>query len=102
MTTDEFNSFKLIQGPKRILSFGSRTISNDPVTYTIIREGVTDANRLQLATNIANFIKKHDLDGVNIDLEYPSVSSTLSRNKQSHLFPTNMIYSGSWPSGYPS
>ncbi|EFE34865.1 class V chitinase, putative, partial [Trichophyton benhamiae CBS 112371] len=72
MTTDEFNSFKLIQGPKRILSFGSRTISNDPVTYTIIREGVTDANRLQLATNIANFIKKHGLDGVNIDLEYPS------------------------------
>ncbi|EFE44221.1 class V chitinase, putative [Trichophyton verrucosum HKI 0517] len=72
VTTDEFNSFKLIKGPKRILSFGSRTISNDPGPYTIICEGVTDANRLKLATNIANFIKKHGLDGVNIDLEYPS------------------------------
>jgi GH18 family chitinase len=29
------------------------------------------ANRLTMATKIANFIKKHDLDGVDIDWEYP-------------------------------
>lgn len=36
----------------------------------IFRNAVTDANRVKVATNIANFIKKHDLDGVDIDWEY--------------------------------
>ncbi|KAM5447956.1 hypothetical protein McanCB56680_008038 [Microsporum canis] len=72
MTSYEFNNFKLIRGPKRILSFGGWDFSNSPETYTILRQGVTRANRLKLATNIANFIKEHDLDGVDIDWEYPS------------------------------
>ncbi|KAK2875574.1 hypothetical protein FQN49_001598 [Arthroderma sp. PD_2] len=71
-TSYEFNNFKLIRGPKRILSFGGWDFSNSPETYTILRQGVTPANRLKLATNIANFIKEHGLDGVDIYWEYPS------------------------------
>ncbi|EXV01258.1 chitinase (glycoside hydrolase family 18) [Metarhizium robertsii] len=71
-TTYEFENFKRLQGAKRILSFGGWDFSTSPETYTIFREGVKDANRLTLATNIADFIKKHDLDGVDIDWEYPS------------------------------
>ncbi|KAK3936951.1 hypothetical protein QBC46DRAFT_461157 [Diplogelasinospora grovesii] len=52
-----------IEGPARILSFGG--------TYTIFRQGVTPANRLTMATNIANFIIANNLDGVDIDWEYP-------------------------------
>ncbi|RAL13110.1 glycoside hydrolase family 18 protein [Aspergillus homomorphus CBS 101889] len=70
-TLFEFTRFKQIRGAKRILSIGGWAFSTDPSTYMIFREGVTAANRLTMATNIANFIKEHDLDGVNIDWEYP-------------------------------
>ncbi|PWY76008.1 glycoside hydrolase family 18 protein [Aspergillus sclerotioniger CBS 115572] len=70
-TTYEFNLFKELQGVKRILSIGGWAFSTDPSTYMIFREGVTATNRLTMATNIANFIKDNDLDGINIDWEYP-------------------------------
>ncbi|KAL4904081.1 hypothetical protein BDW74DRAFT_185756 [Aspergillus multicolor] len=69
--TYEFNNFKFLSGPKKILSFGGWDFSTNPSTYNIFREGTQAANRLKLATNIANFIKEHDLDGVDIDWEYP-------------------------------
>ena len=43
-----------------------------PDTYKIFREGVTSANRFKMASAIADFIKLHNLDGVDIDWEYPS------------------------------
>ncbi|PYH88504.1 hypothetical protein BO71DRAFT_467833 [Aspergillus ellipticus CBS 707.79] len=70
-TNFELDQFKQIQGAKRILSIGGWEFSTDRSTYMIFREGVTAANRLTMATNIATFIKAHDLDGVNIDWEYP-------------------------------
>ncbi|EGX87986.1 Glycoside hydrolase [Cordyceps militaris CM01] len=72
LTEYEFNNFKRLTGVKRILSFGGWEFSTSPSTYTIFRQGVTAANRLKLATNIANYIKQHHLDGVDIDWEYPS------------------------------
>ncbi|KAK8012878.1 chitinase [Apiospora marii] len=72
LSTYQFEQFKKIGGSvKRILSFGGWDFSALPATYMIFRNAVTDANRLKVATNIANFIKKHDLDGVDIDWEYP-------------------------------
>ncbi|KGO58768.1 Glycoside hydrolase, superfamily [Penicillium expansum] len=73
-TTYEFDLFKQIVGTTRILSIGGWAFSTDPSTYMIFRDGVTSANRLTMATNIADFIKDHDLDGVNIDWEYPGAS----------------------------
>ncbi|KAL7939413.1 glycoside hydrolase family 18 protein [Trichoderma chlorosporum] len=70
-TIYEFNEFKRIEGAKRILSIGGWDFSTSPSTYNIFREGVTAANRLTMATNIADFINDNDLDGVNIDWEYP-------------------------------
>lgn len=72
-TLYEFNEFRRIVGAKRILSIGGWDFSTNPSTYNIFREGVTAANRLTMATNIANFINDNDLDGVNIDWEYPGV-----------------------------
>jgi len=70
----EFQEFASLSGPKRILSFGGWDFSTDPSTYMIFREGVTAANRLTMATSIANFIMENNLDGVDIDWEYPGVS----------------------------
>ncbi len=74
LTSYEFKKFKNIKGAARILSFGGWEFSTSPSTYTIFRQGVTAANRLTMATNIANFIISNGLDGVDIDWEYPGVS----------------------------
>ncbi|KAL2127503.1 hypothetical protein VTI74DRAFT_10626 [Chaetomium olivicolor] len=71
LSSYQFTQFKRIRDAKRILSFGGWDFSTFPDTYYIFREGVKPANRLKMAINIANFIKEHDLDGVDIDWEYP-------------------------------
>ena len=73
LSTYEFNAFLRLQNLKRVLSFGGWAFSTDPSTYSIFRNGVTAANRVTMATKIADFIKQHDLDGVDIDWEYPGV-----------------------------
>ncbi|KAJ4318853.1 hypothetical protein N0V84_006667 [Fusarium piperis] len=67
----QFNKFKKLKGPKRILAFGGWVDSTHPTKYHILRNAVKQQNRLKVAKNIAAFIKKHDLDGVDIDWEYP-------------------------------
>ncbi|KAL2821615.1 chitinase [Aspergillus granulosus] len=71
LSTYNFGEFKRLTGVKRILSFGRWDFSTGAATYQIFRNGVLPANRLTMATKIANFIKENDLDGVDIDWEYP-------------------------------
>ncbi|KAH7024975.1 uncharacterized protein B0I36DRAFT_251289 [Microdochium trichocladiopsis] len=71
LSTYEFEQFKKVKGPKRILSFGGWDFSTMPATYMIFPNAVKPANRVYSAFKIASFIKKHDLDGVDIDWEYP-------------------------------
>ncbi|KAJ4197154.1 hypothetical protein NW767_009046 [Fusarium falciforme] len=67
----QFQEFKRVEGVKKILSFGGWDFSTKPAPYAIFREGVKPANRLTMATKIANFIIENDLEGVDIDWEYP-------------------------------
>ncbi|EEA29070.1 conserved hypothetical protein [Talaromyces marneffei ATCC 18224] len=71
LSSYEFESLKRLSGPLRILTIGGWDFSTSPSTYTIFRNGVTAANRLTMAKNIANFVIDHGLDGVDIDWEYP-------------------------------
>lgn len=71
----QFEQFKKLKGPKRILSFGGWTFSAERPYYTIFRNGVKTANRDKFASNIAKFINNAGIDGVDIDWEYPGVSS---------------------------
>jgi hypothetical protein len=66
MATYEFSNFKAIRGPKKIVTFGGWDFSTNPNTYYIFRNGVTAANRVTMATNIANFVEENGLDGVDI------------------------------------
>ncbi|THC88729.1 hypothetical protein EYZ11_011829 [Aspergillus tanneri] len=71
LSSYQFGEFKRISGAKKILSFGGWDFSTMPDTYQIFRNGVKPENRLTMATKIANFIKENNLDGVDIDWEYP-------------------------------
>jgi GH18 family chitinase len=93
ITTYEFQNFLSLTGSKRILSFGGWDFSTDIGTYMIFRNGVTAANRITMAANIANFIKDNNLDGVDIDWEYPGVSfHSLSNNIKSSLPNVENLY----------
>ncbi|KAF4555458.1 putative glycosyl hydrolases family 18 protein 2 [Elsinoe fawcettii] len=69
--TAQFEKFKAMKKHKRILTFGGWSFSTEPATYQIFRDMVKSANAEKAATNIADFIIKHNLDGVDIDWEYP-------------------------------
>ncbi|KAG5655689.1 hypothetical protein KAF25_009188, partial [Fusarium avenaceum] len=58
----QFQEFKSLKDMKKILSFGGWDFSANPTTYSIFREGVKPANRLTMATKIANFITLNGLD----------------------------------------
>ncbi|KAJ7132986.1 glycoside hydrolase superfamily [Mycena filopes] len=69
---DQFNNFVGLTGIKRVASFGGWAMSTDPATYTIFRNAVSSsANRQTFASNLATFVKKYGLDGIDIDWEYP-------------------------------
>ncbi|TKX24302.1 glycosyl hydrolases family 18 protein [Elsinoe australis] len=67
----QFVRFKTMTKFQRILTFGGWDFSTSPSTYMIFRDMVQPANRDLAATNIANFITNNNLDGVDIDWEYP-------------------------------
>ncbi|KAH8736637.1 glycoside hydrolase superfamily [Ilyonectria robusta] len=69
----QFNLFKAITGIKKIISFGGWDFSTMLRTYNTLREAFKSANRATLIRNIVAFVKKHNLDGVDIDWEYPGV-----------------------------
>ncbi|KAL4979810.1 glycoside hydrolase superfamily [Aspergillus desertorum] len=67
----EFKQSKSLSGAKRIFSMGGWAFSTEPATYMIFRNGVQPANRETMAKKIADFVLEHDLDGIEIDWEYP-------------------------------
>lgn len=57
---------------KRVASFGGWDFSTNPSTYKIFRNIVSSSgNREKFATNVVNFLKDYDLDGIDLDWEYP-------------------------------
>lgn len=74
---DEYNqwdSFKAMPSVKKVISFGGWGYSTEPDTYNILREAMSPANRNTFGNNVASFISREELDGVDFDWEYPGVS----------------------------
>ncbi|KAK2760814.1 hypothetical protein FQN54_002052 [Arachnomyces sp. PD_36] len=68
----QFDKLLKIEGISRIAVFGGWTASTHPSTYYIFRDGVKPENRELLTDNLAAFINDNDLEGIDIDWEYPS------------------------------
>jgi hypothetical protein len=67
----QFDKFKKLSGVKKVLAFGGWSDSTSRDSFLILRNMVLPANRNQVAQNIADFISANNLDGVDIDWEYP-------------------------------
>jgi len=67
----QWDAFKQLPlGMNRVVSFGGWAYSTEPAIYKILRDAVL-LNSETFATNIAKFLVDEDLDGVDIDWEYP-------------------------------
>ena len=74
-------------------------MSTDPATYTIFRNAVgSTANRQIFSSNLVAFVKQYNLDGVDIDWEYPG-EQVVSFPPQSVLLVEAYLFPGY--SGYP-
>ncbi|KAL0938067.1 chitinase [Colletotrichum truncatum] len=68
----QFQQFKKLKGPKRIISFGGWVFSAEAPNYPIFRNGVKAENRNKLADNLVKYVVDNGLDGLDLDWEYPS------------------------------
>ncbi|CAI6236404.1 unnamed protein product [Periconia digitata] len=73
-TLKEFEEFKKMKNVKRIISLGGWAFSTEPGTTAIIREGILPENRNTFRDNVVAFLNEHDLDGVDLDWEYPGTA----------------------------
>ncbi|KAH7028766.1 uncharacterized protein B0I36DRAFT_349766 [Microdochium trichocladiopsis] len=73
---EQFDKFKNMdsKGVKKILSFGGWSFSTDYDTAPIFGTSVSAANRQTFATNVVQFLKDNNLDGLDFDWEYPGAT----------------------------
>ncbi|KAF2819903.1 putative glycosyl hydrolase, family 18 [Ophiobolus disseminans] len=67
----QFELFKAMSGVKKIVSLGGWAFSTEPGTFSILREAAQPANREKFKTNLIAFMNEHNLDGIDLDWEYP-------------------------------
>lgn len=73
-THKQFDDFTKLQGVKKIISLGGWGYSTDPATYNKLREAISPKYAETFANSIVDFIRAKNLDGVDIDWEYPGAS----------------------------
>ncbi|TIC91663.1 Killer toxin subunits alpha/beta [Colletotrichum higginsianum] len=71
LVQEQFEYFKKLEGVKKIVSLGGWDFSALPGTYMVLREAAQPANRDVFKRNIISFINEHNLDGIDLDWEYP-------------------------------
>lgn len=64
---DQWARFLQLQGAKRIVSFGATPIANER-----LRQATASSNRTRFANNLAAFAKQTQIDGIDLDWEYPA------------------------------
>jgi len=71
---DEWDRFLAMKGVKKIISFGGWDFGVFDPTYKILRDAVKPQNRETFRRNVVAFVNPHNLDGVDLDWEYPGAT----------------------------
>lgn len=94
---EQWEEFKALPKTKRIISFGGWAYSTEAATYGIIREAIIQ-QRDSFTTNLARFVQDEGIDGIDIDWEYPGVSSSFVSSARTLLICTGTRHHGQQPS----
>ncbi|KAH6625093.1 hypothetical protein C7974DRAFT_454971 [Boeremia exigua] len=68
---EQFETFKGMTDVKKIISLGGWAFSTEPGTFQILREAAQPGNREKFKNNLISFMNEHNLDGIDLDWEYP-------------------------------
>ncbi|KAJ5056167.1 hypothetical protein J3E72DRAFT_200340 [Bipolaris maydis] len=68
---EQFEIFKGMIGVKKIVSLGGWAFSTEPGTFQILRDAAKPANRDKFKNNLISFMNEHNIDGIDLDWEYP-------------------------------
>ena len=60
---------------KVLVSVGGGAISSDPSRYAVYFNLISDAHRAAFVNKIAAYLTAHNLDGIDVDLEGPSINN---------------------------
>lgn len=71
---NQWDGFKRLSGVKKVISFGGWGYSTEAGTYNILRQAMGPQNRNAFVTKLSQFLNEQDLDGVDIDWEYPGAT----------------------------
>jgi len=69
----QFDEFLLLNGVKKILSFGGWSFGTDADSLGIFRLDVSDANRATFIQSLVQLVAEYDIDGLDFDWEYPGM-----------------------------
>jgi chitinase len=67
---DQFAKFTKLKGVKRIVSFGASQSANE-----LLRQAVASSNRTKFVNSLTSFVNGAQIDGVELDWEYPATAS---------------------------
>lgn len=73
---NQFPAFRNLTVVNRVVSFGGWGYSTDPSTYDTLRSAMTPENRATFVNNVVSSTTQNNLDGTDIDWEYPGEVST--------------------------
>ncbi|KAK0726585.1 hypothetical protein B0T21DRAFT_422331 [Apiosordaria backusii] len=74
---DEWDRFMAMTGVKKVISFGGWDFSVLEGSYRILRDAVKPQNRETFRKNVVDFVNKYNLDGVDLDWEYPGAPDNM-------------------------
>lgn len=75
-TYGQWDGFMGLKDVKKIVSFGGWGFSTGVASYEVLRKAMSPESRDRFISSIVSFVKEANIDGIDLDWEYPGVSDT--------------------------
>ncbi|PKK52047.1 hypothetical protein CI102_2177 [Trichoderma harzianum] len=70
-TYGQWDGFMRLKDVKKIVSFGGWGFSTGVASYEVLRKAMSPESRDRFVSNVVSFVKEANIDGIDLDWEYP-------------------------------